>query len=182
MIDRRPAAYVHLLLGTSPLFRDKCKQMLRESSCRQQASQHGAAQRADVQPTHQPSPKSGVTWGRRRRAGAVLLLAGAAAARSGLPDREVADPWLAAPAADRHRAFSQFLADHKTGCAVVASVFNGSLQLGQVRGHGWSVTCADGRSFGLLIEPVPTPRAWFVECTLLARQHPTLRCFQRLGL
>ena len=109
----------------------------------------------------------------------VLALA-AISARSNPSVPNLPDPWAAAPAAMRHQAFNQFLAHHRTRCSVTSSFFNGEVQLGHVRGSGWSVTCEDGRNFGLLIEPAPASRAWFAECALLARRHPTLRCFHRL--
>ncbi len=125
-----------------------------------------------------------MAWGGCRSIAAMLLLMvlalAAISARSNPLVPNLPDPWAAAPAAMRHQAFNQFLAHHRTRCSVTSSFFNGEVQLGQVRGHGWSVTCEDGRNFGLLIEPAPASRAWFAECALLARRHPTLRCFQRL--
>jgi hypothetical protein len=110
----------------------------------------------------------------------MILALAAISARSTPSVSHLPDPWAAAPAAMRHHAFNQFLAHHRTRCSVTSSFFNGEVHLGYVRGNGWSVTCDDGRNFGLLIEAAPASRAWFAECALLAHRHPTLRCFQRL--
>lgn len=76
----------------------------------------------------------------------------------------------------RNQAFDELLRRHGQSCAVSESTFSGTLKTPKVAGDLWSVRCAQGHAFAVLIENDQASTAWFMPCERVERISPR-RCF-----
>lgn len=81
-----------------------------------------------------------------------------------------------ASSTSRNASFTAFLLRHGNACKVNESAFSTHLRTSRGDGDVWSVRCAEGATFAILISADAQSTSWFMPCASVERMSG-LRCF-----